>query len=59
MQGYEVQITLQVLGPGNDDPSYGFLYEAKQIYDWIWDNGWDKNVSCDGGFWFDQVGIVL
>ncbi|XP_076809360.1 uncharacterized protein LOC143452323 [Clavelina lepadiformis] len=45
----------EVLGPGNDDPSYGFLYEAKQIYDWIWDNGWDKNISCDGGFWFDQT----
>ena len=31
----------------------GFLRVTKDIYQWIWTNGWDTTV-CKGGLWFDQ-----
>lgn len=32
-----------------------FLSDAKDIYNWIWTNGWDKTGTCDGGLWFDNT----
>ena len=31
-----------------------FLQLAGQIFEWVWQNGWDTDV-CGGGVWFDQV----
>ncbi|XP_078482521.1 uncharacterized protein LOC100180091 [Ciona intestinalis] len=44
----------ELLGFGDDNTS-GFLYSAKKIFDWVWENGWDKTHSCAGGIWFDQT----
>jgi len=30
-----------------------FLKDAVDIYNWIWQNGWDTSGTCSGGFWFD------
>nr|XP_039249574.1 uncharacterized protein LOC120327196 isoform X1 [Styela clava] len=47
----------EVLGPADDDPtSYNnFFGETIQIYNWIWEYGWDEYGECGGGFWFDQT----
>ena len=31
-----------------------FLSLSREIFDWVWREGWDTSV-CGGGVWFDQV----
>ena len=38
----------EVLGKKN------FLALSREIFDWVWREGWDTSV-CGGGVWFDQV----
>ena len=34
---------------GNDT----YIKVAEELYNWMWNLGWDKNTSsCSGGFWF-------
>lgn len=32
-----------------------FLQVAKDVYNWIWQNGWDQTGACGGGFFFDNT----
>ena len=32
-----------------------FLESATAIFNWSWKTGWDKNNTCSGGFWFDNL----
>lgn len=32
-----------------------FLQVAKDIYNWVWQTGWDQSGACGGGFFFDNT----
>lgn len=29
-----------------------FLVTSKKMYDYLWENGWDFSMDCDGGVFF-------
>jgi mannan endo-1,6-alpha-mannosidase len=32
-----------------------FLTVARQVFEWIWTNGWDEGGACGGGMWWDYT----
>lgn len=32
-----------------------FLQDSEDIFNWIWQTGWDQSGTCGGGFWFDNL----
>ena len=39
----------EIMAPGE------FLQDAEDIFNWIWQTGWDNSGTCDGGLWFDNT----